>query len=661
MGATPQGPLPELSDEARPARTGRRRLPRRAATALLTIALLWGGALLLITIATSGVRSHLEAARQALQKGRSAVSYGNLDLATASFQAAEKEFGAAESGTHGGIAGVVHAIPGIGNNVEAIRSLATAGGQLAHAGETLVNGVAKLPSGLGSLAPQGGRIPISTLAGLSADVAGAQQQAEGALATIAGSPHSWLLGTVSNARAGAVDELTSAVAVLGSAHDLLSGLPTFAGGHGTTRYFFGAANPAELRGTGGIIGAYSIATMRSGAVSFSPFKPIESLTDVPADALPAPSPDYRQNYDRYGGAGDWHNLNLTPDLPSAARAILSAYEHDTGVKLDGVITADPFALQALLEISGPVDVPGLHVTVDATNVVDFVANQAYDRFRGPVQRKEVLGDVAREAFSRFLASNEHGVQRLRTLAHAAADGHIEIYSTDPVFQRGLVGAGVSGGIDPSVGADYESVTINSASGTKVDFYATRTIGYDVQLGGSGESVSQTTVRLTNDAPTSGPPPYVIGPVPGGGAAGDQISMVRESCPANCQLDRVTRNGDAIEVGTGTELGTTWFEDRLTVASNATSTLSFGTHRFGVWSGDDTGGSYALQLNTQTTIQPTKVTVTIHAPAGTRISSTSEPMEVDGGTAVWTGTPGPRLDLSVSFQAPLPLRWWRDLT
>ena len=634
---------------------------KRAAGIVLVLALVWGGAVLLVTVATSGVRAHLEEARRDLQKGRSAVSYGNLDLAASSFQAAEKEFTAAEAGTHGGIAGLVHAIPGIGNNVETIRSLAAAGGQLAAAGTTLVDGVAKLPSGLGSLAPQGGRIPIDPLAGLSTAVASAQRQAEGALRTISDSPHSWLLGTVSNARLGAVDELTSAVTALGSAHDLLSGLPAFAGAHGTTRYFFGAVNPAELRGTGGIIGAYSIATVRSGAISFSPFQPVESLHDVPANKLPAPSADYRKNYDQFGGAGNWHNLNLTPDFPSAARAILAAYRYDTGTTLDGVITADPFALQALLQISGPIQVPGLHVRVDATNVVDFVSNQAYDQFRGPVERKAILGDVAREAFSRFLASSDHGVQRLRTLAHAATGGHIEIYSTDPVFQRGLVGAGVTGGIDPVAGADYEAITINSASGTKVDFYASRTVAYDVQLGsGGGEAISSTTITLTNSAPTSGPPPYVIGPVPGGGAAGDQISVIRDSCPSSCQLTGVTRNGAPIKVGTGTELGTTWYEDRLTIPSGGRATVAFSTHRTGVWTGDDTGGSYQLRLNTQTTIRPTKVTVTIHAPSGTRITSTSEPMQVDGGTATWTGTPGPRLDLSVSFQAPAPLRWWRYL-
>ena len=64
--------------------------------------------------------------------------------------------------------------------------------------------------------------------------------------------------------------------------------------------------------------------------------------------------------------------------------------------------------------------------------------------------------------------------------------------------------------------------------------------------------------------------------------------------------------------------------------------------------------------TQTAARPTDVSVTIHAPSGTTITWTSEEMAVDGGTAVWHGTPGPRLELEVRFSAPAPLRWWRNV-
>ena len=45
---------------------------------------------------------------------------------------------------------------------------------------------------------------------------------------------------------------------------ILDGLPSFLGADGPRRYLFGASNPAELRGTGGLIGAYAILTMDRG-------------------------------------------------------------------------------------------------------------------------------------------------------------------------------------------------------------------------------------------------------------------------------------------------------------------------------------------------------------------------------------------------------------
>jgi hypothetical protein len=81
---------------------------------------------------------------------------------------------------------------------------------------------------------------------------------------------------------------------------------------------------------------------------------------------------------------------------------------------------------------------------------------------------------------------------------------------------------------------------------------------------------------------------------------------------------------------------------------------------GVWDGNSSGGSYELTLLGQSTIRPTQVSVTIHAPSGTRIVWTSTPMSVDGGTATWRGSPSSTMTLGVRFQARLPLRLVRDV-
>jgi hypothetical protein len=143
-------------------------------------------------------------------------------------------------------------------------------------------------------------------------------------------------------------------------------------------------------------------------------------------------------------------------------------------------------------------------------------------------------------------------------------------------------------------------------------------------------------------------------------AGDQVSFVAVWCHEPCTLTGAARDGVPIGVANGSALGVQWFRDYRTIASGRTGRFSVSWQTTGAWQGDSSAGAYRLVFPGQTTVEPTRAHVTIEAPAGTRITWTSEPMSVDGGTATWNGTPGPRTVLEVRFSAPVPLRWWRDL-
>ena len=646
-----------MADPVSPRR--RHRWLRRTLLALAFAVLAIGVVVATAILATTGVRHDLEDGARALRKGRQAISYGNLPDARAAFADAARRFDGAATSAHGGTAGLVGALPILGRNVDVAEGVALAGRELADAGGTFIDAAAQLPDGLGSLAPQNGAIPVGEISSFADDIADAARRAQRAAELIDATPSTLLIGSVEQARFEAARDVGRVEDALDAAASLLDGLPSFAGAEGPRNYFFVAESPAEARGTGGIWGAWAIATVKDGRFSFSDFQPIQRLPDVPADQLPAPNPDYRRNYDQYGGAGFWRNMNLTPDFPSAARAVLAAYEVVEGTKLDGVISADPFALAELLDVTGPTEVPGLGITIDADNVVDFMTNEAYIRFPGAsLERKGLLGAVAGGAFERFLGMDEHGVARLRAVAQAVAGGHLKIYTTNPVLQEGLAVAHADGALAAPPG-DMVAVVVNSRSGSKVDYYAHRSIDYDVVLGGASEAISTTTVAIRNDAPDRGLPGFVIDPLAPGGEPGDNIALVTVSCPDPCDLVEAKRNGEDRGMRVGSELGFPWYQDFFTIPSGQTGTLQLLTKRGGVWDGNSSGGSYRVTVLTQTSVQPTEVAVTIHAPSGTRITWTSEEMAVDGGTAVWRGTPGPRLELEVRFSAQLPLRWWRN--
>jgi hypothetical protein len=610
-------------------------------------------------LALLGARSDLSDGRDALQTARRAALAGDLDQARTSLGRATASFASASDGLHGPVGTAARLVPLAGNSADAAAAIADAGRMLSQAGGKLVDGLAELPDGVGSLAPHDGVVPLGRYAALADAVSGAHNDAAQAAATLAAAPDSFMPRVIARARWDAESQAERLSSDLDGVASLLGGATAFGGSDGPKRYLVLAQNPAELRGTGGIWGAYAILTLDDGRATVSGARPTQTLKDFPKGRVPDPSEDYARNYDAYGGAGSWQNMNATPDMPAAAQAALANYEIGEGTQLDGVFAVDPFALQSLLEVTGPIIVPGAG-PITADNVVDETTNRAYTTFPGATQRKDVLGTAAATVFQRFLGMDEHGIARLHAISTAVADGHLRIYSTNRQIESGLSALGVDGALTQPAG-DVMGVTINNGSGSKIDYYATRTVNYDVQLGGDGESIGTAAVTIANDAPKTGQPRYVIGPYLDGAHAGDEIPLTTVWCHAECALQSAARDGQPIGMTVGSENGVQWLRDYRTIGAGDSGTLSVAWRSSGVWDGNSSGGSYELTLLGQPTVRPTDVTVTIHAPAGTRVVWTSTPMAVDGGTATWRGSPSSATTLEVRFQAPLPLRLLRDVT
>jgi Protein of unknown function (DUF4012) len=586
---------------------------------------------------------------------------GTSDAASAGFANAGRLFGTASEHGSGVTGDLGAAMPGVGNTLDITRALADAGNHLSAAGSDLTEAFGQVPGGIDALAPSGGRLPLDVYASILPALQAAQEETAAASDVLDRAPTSFAIAPALDALWDARDVTDQLSQALTAANDLVQGLPSFAGQDQERRYLVVAQNPAELRGTGGIWGAYAILSMRDGRLTISDTSPIQTLEDPDQADVPDPTPDYARNYDQFGGAASWHNVNMTPDFPSAAQAALANYRVGQGDELDGAIAVDPYAFKAMLAVTGRVTVPGVEGSLNAANVVDFTTNTAYSLFPSANDRKVILGAVAAAVLERFLALDGKGVPRLRALGTAIGGGHLLVYSTDEVFQTGLEAAGAAGRFAAVPDSDVAAVTVNNASGSKVDFYAVRHVTVDIRLGADHDATTDLTARIRNGAPDSGQPPYVIGPFVEGAEPGDQIPLITGWCHDPCELLAARRDGRDVDVAPGIENGVAWYRDYRTIPSGKTGTFQISTHTTGVWSGNSSGGTYRLTFFGQPTIDPTTVDVSITAPDGTRIAWTSEPMTVDGSTATWSGDPASELTLVVRFRAPLPLRVVRDLT
>jgi len=628
--------------------------------------LVFGGGIVLVAgllalglIPATAARAHLLEGQRAMDRGRAALLAGDMVRARGSFRSARASFLRASDDARNPLLTTTGSLPLIGRTPDAIQALARAGVGIADAALVLERGLEALPGGLAGLSPSGGSLPVRGLESLSPAVGRAAAMARTSLEEVRRTASSFVLGPVAEARELALERLAAVSDSLTSAAAVVERMPEFLGVRQTRRYFFGAQNPAELRGTGGLIGAYSILTIRDGTLSFSPFTTPTSLGRAPLDELPGPNDDYERNYAGYrAGDGFWWNINMIPDFPSAAAAVEASYERLKGVHLDGVILTDPYALAGLLEVTGPVRSTHPDITLDATDVVPYTTNQAYVDFPDSATRKLVLGDVSRLVIERFMGADPTPAA-VQALVETATDGHLLLYSDDPVLQHAIGNTTVGGSFRTADG-DFLSVVQNNAGANKVDFYQDRSITYAVQLEEDGRSSATAALELMNHAPASGPPRYVIGPHGEDSDAGENVSILNLYCGRGCRLDEGQRDGSAEPFSLGYELGHAYFQGFVRVPSGGSTELRYALHTEAAWTGNSSGGVYRLTFVNQPTIRPTRLRIEIEPPPGMELVRASGPLEMTDGSAVWDGVPGSRLQLEVRFRPTLPVRIWRDV-
>jgi hypothetical protein len=601
------------------------------------VALIFGLIVVLELVIVVGVAAWvLLGARQELEQGRDDSVAGRAALADLDLVAAERSFASAADSFDRGASSLrnpavraTRLLPVIGTNVAATEALAVSGGLVADSARDVLATINGQPGGLQSFMPNAGRFPVDRMAKLADAAERADRALADAAATVDAAPADGLLGPVAAARASFIEELGEARGLVGSTATASRALVTFLGADGPKRYLVGAQNPSELRGTGGYVGAYSVATFDDGRLSLGRFVPVQQLRSLPVSEIPPPSQDFADRYNRFGGAGFWQAINATPDFPSAATAMVRLYERTENVDLDGVIAVDPFALQALLELTGDVQVPAVG-QVTADNVVAVVSNEAYTEIAGNAQRKEILGGVAAVALKRLLAGGRSidAPQLLDALAPLGGNRHLLLHSTDADVQAAFERVDIAGAFpEPRDTGDTVAVVVNNASVNKVDYYVDRLVEQRVRLRRDGSANARLRVAFVNTAPASGPGAYVLGPrqqLPQL-RAGDDLSLVSVYC-GRCRVTGAQpalaggiRSGTTLERELGHSVATTL----LTVPQGQRSTMRVSWTIDDAWSPDG-DGCYRSTYAAQPTIRGTRLRVTVTPPDGYRAIGNGPP-------------------------------------
>ncbi|WP_375492351.1 DUF4012 domain-containing protein [uncultured Jatrophihabitans sp.] len=515
-------------------------------------------------------RSRLNDAQSEVRALRRALAAGDTVRAGQLADHVRATTASAHALTSGPAWWVAASIPVAGTPVRATRVIAT---QTKVLGNDVVPRVVDLADNVAHAARPGGGVGLAPLERTQPVLRAATQAVDRASASVAATPGSWF-GPVGSAR-------TSLLAQLAQTDDQLRGaqravrlaLPML-GEQAPRRYFIGFLNEAEARGVGGIPGAFAVATVDRGHLTFEHFGSDTELAHVRARV--DLGTEFEARYGQDDPAGIFANSDISPDFSDAARIWAALWQAKTGQHVDGALAIDPTALRYLLRAEGD-RISSATDPVAADNVVALTQQTQYARFPGlspqaNAQRKQFLISVARAVAARLThGSNLRGLAQAASLA--AHERRLTVWSANPGEERELRESGYAGSLAAGPGP-FTGWSIVNAAGSKLDYYDRTTMTY-VRGHCTAGSSATASIRVTNSAPRTGLPRYVTlradeprYPT----HPGDNLVLLTYYGTPGSRVRSVTLDGRTMPVSPGTENGLTAVTVAVELPAQRTRTL-----------------------------------------------------------------------------------------
>lgn len=588
-------------------------LPRRSRTRLALGAAVALGAVGAAALLAAGpaltARPELLRAVDDVTAGTDALRAANPDEAASHFDRAARRFERAGTALGAWWTRPGRAVPVVGQNARAIEDLAELGRSLAGTAARTARAAS-----IEQARPRDGAVDLDAVRALEPPLAQTHLALEAAHRAARAIDSPWLLPPVRDE----VDTLRSRMRqALPHTRDALAAArlaPALLGGGEPRRYFIAFTTPAEARASGGFIGNYGELTARNGELELSAFGRIAELNEPGRRPRVLTGPaDYVSRYARFDIANHFQDVTFSPDFPSVARVIEGLYPQATGRQVDGVISVDPIALAALLELTGPVEVPQLDEQLSSANAERILLRDQYVLFaRDGGRRVDFLESAARAVFERITTATLPEPQTIaRVLAPAVRQGRLKLHSVHPQEQAFFEQAGLAGAFPPVEG-DFLGVVTQNAGRSKIDAFLHRAVRYEATVeataGAQTAEVRATLeVELRNDVPP-GLPAAIAGDVSGPGVNRAYVSIYTP-----LGLDGASFDGAPVGMESSRELGRSAYSLYVEVPPGSARTL-----RLELAGLVDIGAGaelYRLTLAHQPLANADAVRVTVRSPSG----------------------------------------------
>jgi hypothetical protein len=558
------------------------------------------------------VERDLKQARDLIESASTAIEQGRLGDAQSSLVIAEGHLIKANAQLYGRPElEIISWAPVMHQNIESLRSSVSLALHMATGGDHILRAAQPLQSTQGKLevSLKGGTIPLTTVRAVQREVDSLAR----ALPGQGEQPSTSLLaGPVGDLQDRVYREAGKRREQLTNVSRALALLSEMAGANGNRRYLIAVANPAEMRGAGGMVLSYGVLTSSAGKFTLGDFGGVDDLAlPAPVDpaALKLPA-DYLARWNGLEPTLLWRNATVNPDLRFDGPVLEAMYKAKTGVAVSGVIQVDPAGLAAILTGTGPIEVPTVG-TVTPENVVDLTINRAYIDFPNRDQRQEVLGDVAKIAFRTLTTGTFTSLRPFgEALFNAAAGRHLIFYPNAPGARLDVASFGADGALPSPDARDHAFLTVQNLSKNKLDYY----VDTSLQIAGNRDAAQvgklTATITVSNLVPPTVGSSYIVGPNDQGEEAGLYRAVVSLYIPNGTALDGAdgaTTSPPSIT----TEAGRTVIGYQIDVPAGMTSTVTLQLSL----SPRPRGEPYSFSLVPIPRVRPTVVAVSVDSDQG----------------------------------------------
>jgi len=571
---------------------------------------------------------HVGAATDAAEKGLDFAKQGEQDESAEQFIEARQEFVEAEGLLKGWFVQPSRLVPIVAYQTDALGRMASIGRDLAGTAEQVT-----ATADYRRISVVDGRIDVAEISEWSKPLGNVEAALTRADSRGGDIQTDWLVPPIRDRYADLDTQVTDAIDEVSVAREAVTVAPDLLGSNGVRRYFIAFTTPAESRGLGGFVGNWAILEANNGKLDLTE---TGRSSDLAPQAGEAPrvlraSADYTTRYGSLSPETQLRDVTVSPDFPSVAQVISGTYPQSVnGTKVDGVLAVDPYALAAMLQITGPVKVEGLDFELTSENAADYLLREQYLAFGATElndERRDVLKAASEATFDAFISQRSFRPSQLASvLGPVVAERRLVGYAAQPVEEKLIKRIGLDGSFPVAGPGDFMTLVTQNGGNNKMDIYLHRSISYDAQVDPeTGKLTATATITLRNDAPSTGLPRYVIGNRASSGQP-DGVNWLWFNFYTPHLLTSATFDGKPLSVGEQTEFGQRVYQTYLAVPSGGEAVIVLQLD-----GSIDPSSTYQLDWFQQPTVNTDKVDVTVRAvdpgdQPGSAVA-TSEPVTV----------------------------------